>query len=59
MKIAAALVTIVIQFPIWFYLVYTILDSIQVSSLTWFLFWVYAPATVFGHILIQLTKEDK
>lgn len=46
MKTAVALLTVFIALPIWFFLVYKILVTINASELMWFLFWIYVPVSL-------------
>ena len=59
MKMAGLLIQVCISFPIWFFLIYKILESIQASELIWFLFWVYVPITVVGALIAKLVEDDK
>ena len=43
-----------INMPIWFYLLYRILKSIEASELTWFLFIIYIPVQILTMILARL-----
>ena len=40
---AIALVAVFITQPIWYYLLFKILQAIGASDLMWFLYWVYLP----------------
>lgn len=46
-KVIAAALSIFLTLPIWFYILYQILSAIQATELTWFLYWVYLPVTMF------------
>ena len=48
-----SLLGICVSLPIWFYLIYQILELVNATELMWFLFWVYVPVT-FG--LSAVTK---
>ncbi len=52
MKIVSAILTVMVTIPIWFYLLYKILQAVNASELTWFLFWIYVPVI----ILVSLLK---
>jgi hypothetical protein len=43
--------------PIWFYLIYSILLAVDASELTWFLFWVYLPASALVSFIGSLIDE--
>jgi hypothetical protein len=58
MKTVAGLIALLVTLPIWFYLVYKILEAINASELMWFLFWVYLPTTVLASVLARLSKND-
>lgn len=47
LKIAVGLVTMFVTIPIWYWLVYQILERVQATQLMWFLYWVYAPVGMF------------
>ena len=60
MKTAAALITVFITLPVWFYILYQILTAINASELTWFLYWVYIPFSLFVSFTINyLASNDK
>lgn len=45
--------------PIWFFILYTILEALEVDRLVWFLYWIYVPADILTTILIKIgLKED-
>ena len=46
-KVFSGLLALFIVLPIWFYLIYQILSAIEVNELTWFLFWIYVPISMF------------
>ena len=48
---AFAIVRTLVTQPIWYYLLYKILQAVEASDLMWFLYWVYFPV---GIILIMV-----
>ena len=54
MKAAASILAIFVTLPIWFYLIYQILVRVNASELMFFLFWIYVPAMLLGHVLVQV-----
>ena len=58
-RTARLVIAVLISSPIWFYLIYRILESIQASELMWFLFWVYVPFTLAMYILALLETDKK
>jgi hypothetical protein len=54
-----ALIFILIQLPIWFYLIYKILQTINATELMWFLFWVYVPVTFVIAFLTRIVQGEK
>jgi hypothetical protein len=46
-KIVTGLLALFIVTPIWYYLVYRVLESVNATSVMWFLYWVYAPFGIF------------
>ena len=57
-KVVATLLAMFISLPIWFYLLYKILEAVQASELMWFLYWVYLPANIFITLVVKLSSED-
>lgn len=57
--IITTLLAIFIRLPIWFYLVYVLLQAAHVDRLVWFLFWIYVPAGLFAEIIVAITKNKK
>ena len=55
--IIAGILGIFISLPIWYYLLYVILDAINADSLTWFLYWVYVPISVLISIVAKIVGE--
>jgi hypothetical protein len=57
-KVFATLLAMFISLPIWFYLLYKILEAVQASELMWFLYWVYLPVNIFITLVVKLSSED-
>ena len=53
----AALLALFITFPIWYYLLYKILDAVNATDLMWFLYIVYVPASFLISAIAQLVKS--
>ena len=51
--------SVFVQLPIWFYLVYTMLAAIHPDRLVWFLFWIYAPVSFLTAALRATTAITK
>lgn len=59
-KIALSLVGVFVTAPIWYYLLYKILVSVNASELMWFLFWIYLPVGLLLQIIKAVVeKSDK
>jgi hypothetical protein len=58
MKKVAGVISVLVVMPIWLYLVYRILDTIQAGELMWFLYWVYVPAAVLSRVIVELAAKD-
>lgn len=58
MKAIAGLVGLFVTMPIWFFLLYRVLEAVHANELMWFLYWVYVPATVFMRILVRLAQDE-
>jgi hypothetical protein len=57
-RFMAGALVLLVTFPIWFYLLYTILKAINAGELAWFLFWIYVPATVVARIVFELAGDE-
>lgn len=57
-KVFAILLAMCISLPIWFYLLYKILEAVQASELMWFLYWVYLPVNIFINLVLKLSSKD-
>jgi len=53
-KLVTTLLNVVLTAPIWFYLLYKILEAIEASELVWFLFWVYIPVAFFSRLFSEI-----
>lgn len=58
MKSILAVLATFVSLPIWLYLLYQILESVNANELMWFLYWVYVPVTLIVSALIKY-HEDK
>jgi len=52
--IVVLITTLLIQTPIYFYLVIQILKRVQATELMWFLFWIYVPISIITSLLVKL-----
>ena len=57
MKAVAALLAAFITLPIWFFLLYRILQAVNASELMWFLYWIYLPFTFLVLVLVRLAED--
>lgn len=57
MKVLGLMLGIFVTTPIWFYLLYKILESVNASELMWFLYIAYIPTTIICSIIITLSDE--
>jgi hypothetical protein len=57
-KFVRGMLSVLFVLPIWFYLLYKILDAVQASDLMWFLYIAYIPAAMLAALLGMLI-EDK
>lgn len=62
MKVLLGLATLfglVVVTPIWYYLMYKILQGVNASDLMWFLYWVYVPVAFVVAGMQAIIKYDK
>ena len=45
-----------VTLPIWYYLIYKLLEAAPATELMWFLFWVYVPAGLLVNILTKIAE---
>ncbi len=58
-QVIAALLAICVNGPIWYYLLYKILEAINASELMWFLYWIYVPVSIFCVLIMKLSEKIK
>lgn len=46
LRAIGGITALLITLPIWFFLLYRILQAVNASELMWFLYWIYVPASV-------------
>ncbi len=52
----SGLAALFICLPIWFFILYTILDAIDADRLVWFLYWAYVPITLLAQGAVKLVS---
>lgn len=61
LAVLSALLVLLLTLPIWFYLLYKLLQAAQATDLMWFLYWIYLPATLIasaaGKVVEAIGKE--
>ena len=57
-KFIAMLIGVLITGPIWYYLLYKILEAVNASELMWFLYWVYVPTAIILGIIAKLSDDE-
>lgn len=55
-KLVCVLMSVFITVPIWYFLLYRILSTVQANELMWFLYWVYVPISFFVAIIAALIR---
>ena len=57
MKIVSGLIILFLTLPIWFYLMYKVLELVGATELMWFLYWIYVPFSILAGILARVAEE--
>ena len=57
--IIAIILVLLIELPIWIYLIYWTLSQLNPDRLVWFLFWIYVPTTIMTSILSKIIAGEK
>jgi hypothetical protein len=58
-KVIVLILNLLVIKPIFLYLCYKVLLSVNASELMMFLFWIYAPVTVLCAIIVTVTDDEK
>lgn len=58
-KIITLLGLLLVTGPIWYYLLYKILEAINASELMWFLYWIYLPVSIVLGVIAKLSDDDE
>lgn len=58
LKIFSGLIYLLICMPISFYIQYTVLSSIHVDRLIWFLYWFNVPFFVAMSLMVEIAKAS-
>lgn len=54
----AAILSVLVVLPIWFYLFYKVLAAVNASELMWFLYWIYLPVALIASLLTKIAGEE-
>jgi hypothetical protein len=57
--IVAIVLTLLVELPFWFYLIYWILSQLHPDRLIWFLFLIYVPIVIITTILGKVIAGEK
>lgn len=58
MKAVIGILSVFIIMPIWFFLLYRILEAVNANELMWFLYYVYVPVSLLVGTLTKVVKEN-
>lgn len=58
MKAIFGLVSVFVVAPIWYYLLYKLLQGVNATDLMWFLYWVYVPVALLMSILQKIAEAN-
>lgn len=58
LKVISTILGVFIVAPIWYYLLYKMLEAVNASELMWFLFWAYIPVSLITSILLKITNDE-
>lgn len=59
MHFLSSVLAICVSVPIWFYLLYRVLEAVRADNLMWFLYFVYLPVSLFVQIVAKLMESMK
>jgi hypothetical protein len=55
----AAVLSLLVVMPIWYYLLYQVLVRVNASEVMWLLFWVYLPVALITGIITKIVETKK
>lgn len=55
---AMILIRLLVQMPIYFYLMYQVFLRVNATEVMWLLFWIYVPLTVVAAIIASLWEAE-
>ena len=58
-QVVSIIIALLIELPIWLYLIYWILSQLNPDRLVWFLFIIYIPAIITTSILGKIMMGEK
>jgi len=58
-KFVNGIIMMCIQLPIWYFMMYQLLDFMKADNLLWFLFWVYVPVGFFTKFLANFIESKE
>lgn len=56
-KAIVGLLSLFLTIPIWYYLLYKMLEKVGASELMWFLFWIYVPVNMLCAFLVRVFED--
>ena len=59
MAIVQVLLAVLVQFPIWCYLLYKMMHMVGATELMWFLFWIYVPVGFITQAVGQYLRDKR
>lgn len=58
MRAVVGVLSVFVVAPIWYYLLYKILQSVGASELMWFLYWVYLPVAILAAVVTKIADAS-
>lgn len=55
----SGLLMLLVTVPIWYYLLYKILEIVKATELMWFLYWIYLPVGVLALVLKAIVDREE
>jgi len=56
-QIIMVILYLLVILPIWYYLLFKILQAVNATDLMWFLYWIYLPVGIVSNILSEIVKQ--
>ena len=58
LKAIYAILGLSVVMPIWYYLLYKVLQGVNATEVMWFLYWIYLPVGILVQVLTKIAEAS-